>query len=125
MAMVGAWGAYLGGGRRQKRGKRSEEETLGEPRAGQLSHRGGGAVGSRRRSAAAAEMLEDQVAFLLQKYLGNYVRGLSKEALKISVWRGHPFAAGLVLSKLSAVTVDDHGKETFATGGDLDRVKKV
>ncbi|WVZ57683.1 hypothetical protein U9M48_008037 [Paspalum notatum var. saurae] len=200
-------------------------------------------------------MLEDQVAFLLQKYLGNYVRGLSKEALKISVWRGdveltnmqlkpealnslklpvrvkagflgsvklkvpwsrlgqepvlvyldrifilaepatqvegcsedavqeakrsrvkemeikllerqqqlkselnsswlgsfistvigniklsignihiryedeesnpgHPFAAGLVLSKLSAVTVDDLGKETFATGGDLNRVKK-
>uniref|UniRef100_A0A0E0R2L4 PH domain-containing protein n=1 Tax=Oryza rufipogon TaxID=4529 RepID=A0A0E0R2L4_ORYRU len=200
-------------------------------------------------------MLEDQVAFLLQKYLGNYVRGLSKEALKISVWRGdveltnmqlkpealnslklpvrvkagflgsvklkvpwsrlgqepvlvyldrifilaepatqvegcsedavqeakrsrvrememkllesqqqlkselnsswlgsfistvigniklsisnihiryedtesnpgHPFAAGLALSKLSAVTVDDRGKETFATGGDLDRVKK-
>ncbi|KAG8084371.1 hypothetical protein GUJ93_ZPchr0010g7815 [Zizania palustris] len=33
-------------------------------------------------------MLEDQVAFLLQKYLGNYVRGLNKEALKISVWRG-------------------------------------
>lgn len=32
--------------------------------------------------------MEDQVAFLLQKYLGNYVRGLSKEALKISVWRG-------------------------------------
>uniref|UniRef100_A0A0E0BDW2 PH domain-containing protein n=1 Tax=Oryza glumipatula TaxID=40148 RepID=A0A0E0BDW2_9ORYZ len=37
---------------------------------------------------------------------------------------GHPFAAGLALSKLSAVTVDDLGKETFATGGDLDRVKK-
>jgi hypothetical protein len=34
--------------------------------------------------------LEDQVAFLLQKYLGNYVRGLNKEALKISVWRGEP-----------------------------------
>ncbi|KAH9321017.1 hypothetical protein KI387_015656, partial [Taxus chinensis] len=33
-------------------------------------------------------MLEDKVAFLLQKYLGNYVKGLSKEALKISVWRG-------------------------------------
>jgi vacuolar protein sorting-associated protein 13A/C len=37
---------------------------------------------------------------------------------------GHPFAAGLALSKLSAFTVDDRGKETFATGGDLDRVKK-
>uniref|UniRef100_A0A2P2MGT2 Uncharacterized protein LOC105636609 n=3 Tax=Rhizophora mucronata TaxID=61149 RepID=A0A2P2MGT2_RHIMU len=33
-------------------------------------------------------MLEDQVAFLLQRYLGNYVRGLNKEALKISVWNG-------------------------------------
>ncbi|XAR70582.1 hypothetical protein NMG60_11027485 [Bertholletia excelsa] len=33
-------------------------------------------------------MLEDQVAYLLQRYLGNYVRGLNKEALNISVWRG-------------------------------------
>ncbi|KAJ0970742.1 hypothetical protein J5N97_018701 [Dioscorea zingiberensis] len=200
-------------------------------------------------------MLEDQVAFLLQKYLGNYVRGLSKEALKISVWNGdvelknmqlrpealnalklpvrvkagflgsvklkvpwsrlgqepvlvaldhililaepatqvegssedaiqeakklrireletrllesqqhlksetntswlgslistiignlklsitnihiryedlesnpgHPFAAGATLSRLSAVTIDDFGKETFATGGALDRIQK-
>ena len=28
------------------------------------------------------------MASLLQKYLGNYVRGLNKEALKISVWQG-------------------------------------
>ncbi|XP_073111690.1 uncharacterized protein [Elaeis guineensis] len=200
-------------------------------------------------------MLEDQVAFLLQKYLGNYVRGLNKEALKISVWKGdveltnmqlrpealnalklpvkvkagflgsvklkvpwsrlgqepvlvyldrilllaepatqvegssedaiqeakkirvrememkllesqqqlrsemntswlgslistiigniklsvtnihirfedtesnpgHPFAAGLTLARLSAVTVDDSGKETFATGGALERIQK-
>lgn len=34
------------------------------------------------------KMLEDQVAYLLQRYLGNYVRGLNKEALKISVWQG-------------------------------------
>nr|GMD94199.1 Vacuolar protein sorting-associated protein 13 [Ipomoea batatas] len=33
-------------------------------------------------------MLEDQVAYLLQRYLGNYVLGLNKEALKISVWQG-------------------------------------
>lgn len=33
-------------------------------------------------------MLEDQVSNLLQRYLGNYVRGLNKEALKISVWKG-------------------------------------
>nr|XP_009413254.1 PREDICTED: uncharacterized protein LOC103994598 isoform X1 [Musa acuminata subsp. malaccensis] len=200
-------------------------------------------------------MLEDKVAFLLQKYLGNYVRGLSKEALKISVWQGdvelsnmqlrpealnalklpvkvkagflgsvklkvpwsrlgqepvlvyldrilllaepatqiegcsedavqeakknqvkelemklleseqqlksemntswlgslintiignlklsitnihiryedtesnpgHPFAAALKLARLSAVTIDDFGKETFATGGALDRIQK-
>ncbi|KAJ6427054.1 hypothetical protein OIU84_022618 [Salix udensis] len=33
-------------------------------------------------------MLEDQVASLLQRLLGNYVRGFNKEALKISVWQG-------------------------------------
>lgn len=34
------------------------------------------------------KMLEDQVASLLQRYLGDYVIGLNKEALKISVWQG-------------------------------------
>lgn len=33
-------------------------------------------------------MLKDQVAHLLQRYLGNYVSGLNREALKISVWQG-------------------------------------
>ena len=28
------------------------------------------------------------MANLLQSYLGDYVRGLNKEALKISVWQG-------------------------------------
>ncbi|GMN73596.1 hypothetical protein TIFTF001_054327, partial [Ficus carica] len=37
---------------------------------------------------------------------------------------GHPFAAGITLEKLSAVTVDDSGKETFVTGGALDRIQK-
>ncbi|MQL82370.1 hypothetical protein Taro_014851 [Colocasia esculenta] len=52
--------------------------------------------GGRRRSIRSrggegcnsGKMLEDQVASLLQRYLGNYVRGLNKEALNISVWRG-------------------------------------
>ncbi|KAJ1399266.1 Leucine-rich repeat [Sesbania bispinosa] len=38
---------------------------------------------------------------------------------------GHPFAAGVMLDKLSAVTVDDTRKETFITGGVLDRIQKV
>jgi vacuolar protein sorting-associated protein 13A/C len=33
-------------------------------------------------------MLEEQLAYYLEKYLGNYVQGLSKEALKVSVWQG-------------------------------------
>ncbi|BBN04917.1 vacuolar protein sorting-associated protein 13A/C [Marchantia polymorpha subsp. ruderalis] len=37
---------------------------------------------------------------------------------------GHPFAAGLTLEKLAAVTVDGEGKETFITGGSLDRIQK-
>lgn len=35
------------------------------------------------------KMLEEHVAYYLEKYLGNYVKGLSKEALKISVWQGN------------------------------------
>ena len=38
---------------------------------------------------------------------------------------GHPFAAGVTLDKLLAVTVDDTGQETFATGGALERIQKV
>jgi vacuolar protein sorting-associated protein 13A/C len=38
---------------------------------------------------------------------------------------GHPFAAGLTLAKLAAVTVVENGKETFVTGGALDRVQKA
>lgn len=38
---------------------------------------------------------------------------------------GHPFAAGVSLEKLSAVTVDENGKETFVTGGELDQIQKV
>ncbi len=34
------------------------------------------------------KMLEEQLAYYLEKYLGNYVQGLSKEALKVSVWQG-------------------------------------
>ncbi|KAF3336063.1 vacuolar protein sorting-associated protein 13B [Carex littledalei] len=37
---------------------------------------------------------------------------------------GHPFAAGLTLGKLLAVTVDGQGNETFATGVNLDRIQK-
>ncbi|EFJ34969.1 hypothetical protein SELMODRAFT_82033 [Selaginella moellendorffii] len=130
-------------------------------------------------------MLEDYVAFYLQKYLGKYVKGVSKEALKISAWQGNveltnmqlkpeallelklpikvkagflgsvklkvpwsrlgqepvivtldrifvlaepsfkqPFAIGVTLEKLAAVTVDDNGKELFVSGGALDKINK-
>ncbi|KAL2636221.1 hypothetical protein R1flu_007700 [Riccia fluitans] len=34
-------------------------------------------------------VFEEHVAYYLERYLGNYVKGLSKEALKISVWQGN------------------------------------
>jgi vacuolar protein sorting-associated protein 13A/C len=37
---------------------------------------------------------------------------------------GHPFSAGVTLEKLSAVTIDESGKETFITGGTLDSIQK-
>jgi hypothetical protein len=43
-------------------------------------------------------MLEEQLAFYLEKYLGNYVKGLSKEALKVSVWQGKHYLLLLAAS---------------------------
>ncbi|KAL9249938.1 Intermembrane lipid transfer protein VPS13-like protein [Drosera capensis] len=37
---------------------------------------------------------------------------------------GRPFACGLTLAKLAAVTMDDQGNETFDTSGALDRLRK-
>lgn len=37
----------------------------------------------------------------------------------------HPFSVGVTLSKLAAVTMDEHGKETFDTSGALDKLQKV
>jgi vacuolar protein sorting-associated protein 13A/C len=33
-------------------------------------------------------MFEERVLELLRKYLGDYVAGLDREALRISVWKG-------------------------------------
>ncbi|XP_027330645.1 uncharacterized protein LOC113846496 isoform X2 [Abrus precatorius] len=38
---------------------------------------------------------------------------------------GHPFSSGVTLAKLAAVTMDEHGNETFDTSGALDRLRKV
>ncbi|AAF79523.1 F21D18.20 [Arabidopsis thaliana] len=36
---------------------------------------------------------------------------------------GHPFAAGITLAKLAAVTMDEEGNETFDTSGALDKLR--
>ncbi|CAH2036004.1 unnamed protein product [Thlaspi arvense] len=38
---------------------------------------------------------------------------------------GHPFAAGITLAKLAAVTMDEEGNETFDTSGALDKLRKA
>ncbi|XP_044499300.1 uncharacterized protein LOC123220770 isoform X3 [Mangifera indica] len=37
---------------------------------------------------------------------------------------GHPFASGVTLARLAAVTVDEHGNEIFDTSGALDKLRK-
>ena len=37
---------------------------------------------------------------------------------------GHPFACGMMIGSLSAITVDDEGNPTFTTGGALERISK-
>ncbi|KAL8484750.1 hypothetical protein ACS0TY_027161 [Phlomoides rotata] len=38
--------------------------------------------------------------------------------------QGHPFSCGITLAKLAAVTMDEHGNETFDTSGALDKLRK-
>ncbi|XP_057523034.1 intermembrane lipid transfer protein VPS13-like isoform X4 [Amaranthus tricolor] len=38
---------------------------------------------------------------------------------------GHPFACGVTLAKLAAVTMDEQGNETFDTSGALDKLRKI
>lgn len=38
---------------------------------------------------------------------------------------GKPFSMGVTLAKLSAVTIDEEGNETFDTSGALDKLRKV
>ncbi len=58
-------------------------------------------------------MLEEHVAYYLEKYLGNYVKGLSKEALKISVWQGTGFPHSLSPPLLSS-PFTQHPKRQFS-----------
>lgn len=57
-------------------------------------------------------MLEEHVAYYLEKYLGNYVKGLSKEALKISVWQGTGFSYSVSPLLLSS-PLTQHPKRDF------------
>ncbi|KAF6156504.1 hypothetical protein GIB67_011305 [Kingdonia uniflora] len=38
--------------------------------------------------------------------------------------QGHPFASGVTLARLAAVTMDEQGNETFDTSGALDKLRK-
>ncbi|GFZ01468.1 pleckstrin homology (PH) domain-containing protein [Actinidia rufa] len=66
-------------------------------------------------------MLEDQVAYLLQRYLGNYVRGLNNETLKISVWKGsitsscnfNPFDYSFVTSSSQSLSSRKFGSLSY------------
>ncbi|XP_052881690.1 uncharacterized protein LOC108482794 [Gossypium arboreum] len=73
------------------------------------------------------EMNKSWLGSLISTIIGNLKLSISNIHIRYEDLEsnpGHPFAAGLTLEKLSAVTVDDNGKETFVTGGALDRIQK-
>ncbi|GAV77402.1 PH domain-containing protein/DUF946 domain-containing protein/DUF1162 domain-containing protein/Chorein_N domain-containing protein, partial [Cephalotus follicularis] len=74
-----------------------------------------------------SEMNKSWLGSLINTIIGNLKLSISNIHIRyedIESNPGHPFAAGISLEKLSAVTVDDDGKETFLTGGSLDRIQK-
>ncbi|CAK8539544.1 unnamed protein product [Lathyrus sativus] len=74
-----------------------------------------------------SEMNKSWLGSLISTIIGNLKLSISNVHIRYEDGEsnpGHPFAAGVSLDKLSAVTVDDSGKETFITGGALDRIQK-
>ncbi|XWS62075.1 hypothetical protein CRYUN_Cryun07bG0179900 [Craigia yunnanensis] len=74
-----------------------------------------------------SEMNKSWLGSLISTIIGNLKLSISNIHIRYEDLEsnpGHPFASGLTLEKLSAVTVDESGKETFVTGGELDRIQK-
>lgn len=49
-------------------------------------------------------MFEDLVSNLLSKYLGDYLEGLSKQDLKLSLWKGDVELKNIVLNHFNSMT---------------------
>ncbi|PKU77218.1 hypothetical protein MA16_Dca013254 [Dendrobium catenatum] len=64
--------------------------------------------------------------FVFLHFLWNYMIFIHIyfENCKEIINPGHPFCSGITLSKLSAVTTDEQGNETFDTSGALDKLRK-
>ncbi|GKU95670.1 hypothetical protein SLEP1_g9001 [Rubroshorea leprosula] len=74
-----------------------------------------------------SEMNKSWLGSLISTIIGNLKLSISNVHIRYEDFEsnpGHPFASGLTLEKLSAVTVDDSGKEAFVTGGALDHIQK-
>ncbi|XWS49634.1 hypothetical protein CRYUN_Cryun12cG0020000 [Craigia yunnanensis] len=74
-----------------------------------------------------SEMNKSWLGSLISTVIGNLKLSISDIHIRYEDLEsnpGHPFATGLTLEKLLAVTVDDSGKETFVSGGALDRIQK-
>lgn len=74
-----------------------------------------------------SEMNTSWLGSLINTIIGNLKLSISNIHIRYEDLESnpeHPFAAGVTLGKLSAVTVDDNGMETFVSGGALDRIQK-
>ncbi|XVF38939.1 hypothetical protein REPUB_Repub20aG0145800 [Reevesia pubescens] len=64
---------------------------------------------------------------LIATIIGNLKISISNVHIRYEDWisnPGHPFASGVTLAKLAAVTMDEQGNETFDTSGALDKLRK-
>ncbi|KAA8522113.1 hypothetical protein F0562_012573 [Nyssa sinensis] len=79
------------------------------------------------RQLLQSEMNKSWLGSLINTIIGNLKLSISNIHIRYEDLEsnpGHPFSAGVTLEKLSAVTIDDNGKETFVTGGALERLQK-
>ncbi|XP_037495569.1 uncharacterized protein LOC105636609 isoform X2 [Jatropha curcas] len=80
-----------------------------------------------RAQRLKSEVNKSWLGSLINTVIGNLKLSISNIHIRYEDLEsnpGHPFAAGITLGKLSAVTIDDNGMETFVTGGTLDSIQK-
>ncbi|KAL5782083.1 hypothetical protein ACOSP7_007112 [Xanthoceras sorbifolium] len=108
--------------------KEEDREKLFEAKLQQIEEAESATLEAKSRSKQGSPPPENSwLGSIIATIIGNLKISISNVHIRYedSVTNpGHPFASGITLAKLAAVTMDEQGNETFDTSGALDKLRK-